>query len=100
MDYNAFLIELVENLIASVPQLVAVISLVMYSLNNLKKQTAEFPNQLSAVKENLVTDFKETKLMVQDMLAESRKTINSLVEEATTQLREQVTDVLLLLSLI
>lgn len=94
MDYNAFLIELVENLIASVPQLVAVISLVMYSLNNLKKQTAEFPNQLSAVKENLVTDFKETKLMVQDMLAESRKTINSLVEEATTQLREQVTDVM------
>lgn len=94
MDYNAFLIELVENLIASVPQLVAVISLVMYSLNNLKKQTEEFPNQLSAVKENLVTDFKETKLMVQDMLAESRKTINSLVEEATTQLREQVTDVM------
>ena len=94
MDYNAFLIELVENLIASVPQLVAVISLVMYSLNNLKKQTAEFPNQLSVVKENLVTDFKETKLMVQDMLAESRKTINSLVEEATTQLREQVTDVM------
>jgi len=94
MDYNAFLTNLIENLIASVPQLVAVISMVMYSLNNLKKQTAEFPNQLSAVKENLVTDFKETKLMVQDMLAESRKTINSLVEEATTQLREQVTDVM------
>ena len=32
--------------------------------------------------------------MVQDMLAESRKTINSLVEEATTQLREEVTDVM------
>ena len=94
MDYNAFLTNLVENLIASVPQLVAVISMVMYSLNNLKKQTAEFPNQLSVVKENLVTDFKETKLMVQDMLAESRKTINGLVEEATTQLREEVTDVM------
>lgn len=94
MDYNAFLTNLIENLIASVPQLVAVISMVMYSLNNLKKKTAEFPNQLSVVKENLVTDFKETKLMVQDMLAESRKTINSLVEEATTQLREQVTDVM------
>ena len=94
MDYNAFLTNLIENLIASVPQLVAVISLVMYGLNNLKKQTAEFPNQLSVVKENLVTDFKETKLMVQDMLAESRKTINGLVEEATTQLREQVTDVM------
>lgn len=94
MDYNAFLTTLIENLIASVPQLVAVISMVMYSLNNLKKQTAEFPNQLSVVKENLVTDFKETKLMVQDMLAESRKTINSLVEEATTQLREEVTDVM------
>ncbi|MDD2493462.1 MAG: hypothetical protein PHY83_05935 [Bacilli bacterium] len=94
MDYNAFLTNLVENLIASVPQLVAVISMVMYSLNNLKKQTAEFPNQLSVVKENLVTDFKETKVMVQDMLAESRKTINGLVEEATTQLREEVTDVM------
>ena len=94
MDYNAFLANLVENLIASVPQLVAVISMVMYSLNNLKKQTAEFPNQLSDVKENLVTDFKETKVMVQDMLAESRKTINGLVEEATTQLREEVTDVM------
>ena len=94
MDYNAFLTNLVENLIASVPQLVAVISMVMYSLNNLKKKTAEFPNQLSVVKENLVTDFKETKLMVQDMLAESRKTINGLVEEATTQLREEVTDVM------
>ena len=32
--------------------------------------------------------------MVQDMLAESRKTINGLVEEATTQLREEVTDVM------
>ena len=94
MDYNAFLTNLVENLIASVPQLVAVISMVMYSLNNLKKKTAEFPNQLSVVKENLVTDFKETKVMVQDMLAESRKTINGLVEEATTQLREEVTDVM------
>ncbi len=94
MDYNTFLTNLIENLIASVPQLVAVISMVMYSLNNLKKQTAEFPNQLSVVKENLVTDFKETKLMVQDMLAESRKTMNGLVEEATTQLREEVTDVM------
>jgi predicted Zn-dependent protease with MMP-like domain len=94
MDYNTFLTNLIENLIASVPQLVAVISMVMYSLNNLKKQTAEFPNQLSVVKENLITDFKETKLMVQDMLAESRKTMNGLVEEATTQLREEVTDVM------
>lgn len=94
MDYNAFLTTLIENLIASVPQLVAVISMIMYSLNNLKKQTAEFPNQLAVVKENLVTDFKETKIMVQDMLDESRKTMNSLVEEATTQLREEVTDVM------
>lgn len=94
MDYNAFLTALIENLIASVPQLVAVISMIVYSLNNLKKQTAEFPNQLAVVKENLVTDFKETKLMVQDMLAESRKTMNGLVEEATTQLREEVTDVM------
>ena len=94
MDYNEFLTNLIENLIASVPQLVAVISMVMYSLNNLKKKTAEFPNQLSDVKENLVTNFKETKVMVQDMLAESRKTINGLVEEATTQLREEVTDVM------
>lgn len=94
MDYNAFLTNLIENLIASVPQLVAVISLVVFNLNKLKKQTAEFPNQLSVVKENLVTDFKETKIMVKDMLAESKKTINGLVEEATTQLREQVTDVM------
>lgn len=94
MDYNAFLTNLIENLIASVPQLVAVISLIVFNLNKLKKQTAEFPNQLSDVKENLVTDFKETKVMVQDMLAESRKTINGLVEEATTQLREEVTDVM------
>ena len=94
MDYNTFLTTLIENLIASVPQLVAVISMIVYSLNKLKKQTAEFPNQLSVVKENLVTDFKETKLMVQDMLAESRKTMNGLVEEATTQLREEVTDVM------
>lgn len=94
MDYNAFLIQLVENLIASVPQLVAFLSLVIYSLNNLKKKTAEFPDQVKQVKEDLTTDFKETKLMVQDMLGESRKTINGLVEEATTQLREEVTDVM------
>lgn len=94
MDYNAFLTNLIENLIASVPQLVAVISLIVFNLNKLKKQTAEFPNQLSVVKEKLVTDFKETKIMVQDMLAESKKTINGLVEEATTQLREEVTDVM------
>lgn len=94
MDYNAFLTNLIENLIASVPQLVAVISMVVYYLNKLKKQTEEFPNQLSVVKEKLVTDFKETKLLVQDMLAESRKTINGLVEEATTQLKEEVTDVM------
>ena len=94
MDYNAFLIRLVENLIASVPQLVAFLSLVLYSLNNLKKKTAEFPDQVKQVKEDLTTDFKETKLMVQDMLGESRKTINGLVEEATTQLREEVTDVM------
>jgi len=94
MDYNAFLTNLIENLIASVPQLVAVISMVVYYLNKLKKRTEEFPNQLSDVKEKLVTDFKETKLMVQDMLGESRKTINGLVEEATTQLREEVTDVM------
>lgn len=94
MDYNAFLIQLVENLIASVPQLVAFLSLVIYSLNNLKKKTAEFPDQVKQVKEDLTTDFKETKLMVQDMLDESRKTINGLVEEATTQLREEITDVM------
>ena len=94
MDYNEFLTNLIENLIASVPQLVAVISLILFNLNKLKKKTEEFPNQLSIVKEKLVTDFKETKIMVQDMLAESKKTINGLVEEATTQLREEVTDVM------
>ena len=94
MDYNEFLTNLIENLIASVPQLVAVISLILFNLNKLKKKTEEFPNQLSVVKEKLVTDFKETKIMVEDMLAESRKTINGLVEEATTQLREEVTDVM------
>lgn len=83
MDYNAFLTNLIENLIASVPQLVAVISMVVYYLNKLKKKTAEFPDQLSVVKEKLVTDFKETK-----------NTINGLVEKATTQLREEVTDVM------
>ncbi len=94
MDYNAFLTNLIENLIASVPQLVAVISMVVYYLNKLKKKTAEFPDQVKQVKEDLTTDFKETKLMVQDMLGESRKTINGLVEEATTQLREEITDVM------
>jgi hypothetical protein len=83
MDYNAFLTNLIENLIASVPQLVAVISMVVYYLNKLKKKTAEFPDQLSVVKEKLVTDFKETK-----------NTINGLVEKATTQLREEITDVM------
>ena len=94
MDYNAFLTNLVENLIVSVPQLVTVIGMVMYGLNNLKKKTAEFPDQVKQVKQDLTISFDETKLLVQDMLGESRKSINGLVKEATTQLRGQVIDVM------
>lgn len=94
MDYNAFITNLIENLVASVPQLVAVIGMVTYSLNNLKKKTAEFPNQLAQVKTDLTNDFNDTKVMVKDILIETRNGVNDIVKEATTQLREEVTEVM------
>lgn len=94
MDYGLFISDIIQKLITSIPQLVAVITMVGLSLGKVKKATSKFPAEVTAVKDTLKLGLDTTKELVRDMLDESRTAFNSMLKEATTQLREQVTEVM------
>jgi hypothetical protein len=94
MDYNAFLIEMVEKLIASIPQLVAVLTMVGLSLSNLKKTTNMFPDNLFKTEQKLTNSFDDLDNKVQTSLDNFQSKTDKMLDEAFAKITSNVTNVM------
>lgn len=57
MNWHEFLITTIENLVASFPQLVVVVTTIIYMYGTIKKQTADFPLAIEDTKKTLTSSF-------------------------------------------
>jgi hypothetical protein len=60
MNLGEFGMNIVENLIAAIPQLAVVGSTVVYSLRKIRDKTQEFPTILSQTKEKMDSSLKKS----------------------------------------
>jgi gas vesicle protein len=97
METNAFLQEMIEKIIASVPQFVMILTTLFYALKNLNKVAKRFPDEISDTRKELNISFLETKEEINSFFGETkkelvetfsstRKEINKIVSEVTKQI--------------
>lgn len=79
MTLAQFGMEVLDNLVAAIPQLAVVGSTVVYSLKKIKSKTEEFPTILKQTKEKMDTSFDS-----------SRKEIAKSLEETSEKIAEKV----------
>ncbi len=90
MDAQLLLIEMIENVIATIPQMTVVLAMVGTSLSKVKKKTEDFPNQVAGVKkefELVKNDFKES-------FNQSRKDMENMLKNVAEEMKSGVNDVM------
>lgn len=78
--------NVIEELIAAIPQIVVVLTTVVYSLNAIKAKVNSFPLQIKESKESMNVNLKQTKDSVDSSLLQSRKDISDVV----IQMRQEI----------
>lgn len=103
MDWQTFLVDSLENVVASLPQLIAVVTMVYYSLKKIDKNTSSFSPMLKNAQDilktafgssekHLVQSFNEAKNMLVTSFEETSKHMKEIMEEAVDEMQEQVND--------
>jgi hypothetical protein len=85
---------IVEELIAAIPQIVVVLTTVVYSLNAIKSKVNSFPIQMKETKETVDTNLKNTQVSINESLQQSKKEINEVVIEMREKILENVSQTL------
>lgn len=80
----------VEEIIAAIPQIVVVLTTVVYSLNAIKTKVNSFPKIASDTKQSVSTELVQTRKQVQDLLEVSSKEISTLLEGTNKDIQEKV----------
>lgn len=97
MNIEVFLMEVLDNVIATIPQLTIVLTLVGSSLKKVKKNTKDFPDEVKAVKKEfniLKDDFKEgfdkskkaMEVMLKDVAKEMKEGVQNVMSSMQTEL--------------
>ncbi len=85
MDINQFLAGIVEDLVVSVPQLVILLSSILYNLNMVKKNVNRFPE----VTQKLGLDFGK---QMEESFVSSKEQISMILKKATKDMEILVAD--------
>lgn len=70
MEYNEFIRNVVENIVAAIPEIVAVLTVIIYYLSKIGRTANTFPMTAEKIKTGLTTAFNEAK----ETLAENVQT--------------------------
>jgi F0F1-type ATP synthase membrane subunit b/b' len=84
----------VEEIIAAIPQIVVVLTTVVYSLNAIKAKVNSFPIQIKETKETVDTNLKETKDSINASLSQSQNKMSNIVEDMRQEIVKQVGETL------
>lgn len=90
MNLAEFGMEVLDNLIAAVPQLAVVGSTIIYSLRKIKSKTEEFPTILKQTKEKMDTSFNESRQQIANNLEETSKKIAEKVNGSLEGMQQQL----------
>jgi ABC-type transporter Mla subunit MlaD len=89
------LIGVIEEMIAAVPQIVIVLTTVVYSLNAIKSKVNSFPLQMEETKKTLNTSFDDNKKQMNTTLSETQSKLLKSVDESNKRMEENVEQKLL-----
>ena len=90
MNLAEFGMEVLDNLIAAVPQLAVVGSTVIYSLKKIKSKTEEFPTILKQTKEKMDTSFDNSRQQIAKNLEETSQKIAEKVNVSLEGMQQQL----------
>lgn len=90
MNLAEFGMEVLDNLIAAVPQLAVVGSTIIYSLRKIKSKTEEFPTILKQTKEKMDNSFNESRQQIANNLEETSKKIAEKVNGSLEGMQQQL----------
>jgi hypothetical protein len=79
--------NVIEELIAAIPQIVVVLTTVIYSLNAIKAKVNTFPKITEQNQQKNIAEMAETRNKVSSMLEENKNKVESLLEQSGLQLR-------------
>jgi len=80
----------VEEIIAAIPQIVVVLTTVIYSLNAIKTKVNSFPKIASDTKQSVSNELIQTKKQLQDLLEVSSREISTLLDGTNKDIQQKV----------
>jgi hypothetical protein len=80
----------IEEIIAAIPQIVVVLTTVVYSLNAIKSKVNRFPTQMEDTKLSLNKSFDETKQSLNKSMQESKQDLNTSFAQTKKEMLEIV----------
>ena len=90
MTLAQFGMEVLDNLVAAIPQLAVVGSTVVYSLKKIKSKTEEFPTILKQTKEKMDTSFDSSRKQIAKSLEETSEKIAEKVNGSLEGMQQQL----------
>ena len=90
MTLAQFGMEVLDNLVAAIPQLAVVVSTVVYSLKKIKEKTEEFPTILKQTKEKMDTSFDSSRKQIAKSLEETSEKIAEKVNGSLEGMQQQL----------
>lgn len=80
----------VEEIIAAIPQIVVVLTTVVYSLNAIRSKVNTFPSKIEDTKQSLNKSFDETKQNLNTSFSQTKKEVLETVDSATKKIQLSV----------
>jgi predicted PurR-regulated permease PerM len=90
MNLNDFLVQTIENVVATIPALAVLLSPIIYGLKKIKDVTNTFPKSVDDTKQKLTENFEATKNNIQGMLEQTTENLQEKVNSSLLGMQEQL----------
>jgi len=92
MNAQEFLTKIIENFIASVPQIVALLGSILFYLKKVKTTADILPSQVNTLGDTLGKTFTEVKNNMESSFEKAAKNIDKVVSDAVANITSKVND--------
>jgi hypothetical protein len=90
MNLNDFLVQTIENVVATIPALAVLLSPLLYGLKKIKDVANTFPKSVDDTKEKLTENFEKTKVNIQGMLEQNVEKLQEKVNGSLLGMQDQL----------
>jgi hypothetical protein len=90
MNINEFLVQTIENVVATIPALAVLLSPLLYGLKKIKDVTNTFPKSVNDTKDKLTENFEKTKVNIQGMLEQNVEKLQEKVNGSLLGMQDQL----------